>query len=159
VLRKLISLGEFHGAQAQYALNFTYVVHHSVWFFTGESIQVTGSGTDDAIVDFSGLARGQVLRPGATSVSLMLPFPYLGTPAVNLGATTLSEKGGLFTRLSHLFESNPNDAKQALAAAQRRIAAAAANSQLISEAETSTRFFLIKFLRHLGFTHVTVVFA
>lgn len=50
--------------------------------------------------------------------------------------------------------------RKALAAAQQSIAAAAAaDSQLISTAEASTRGFLEKFLRQLGYSHVTVVFG
>src|SRR5262249_53823773 len=53
VLSKLTKLNEFHAARADYNFNFTYVVHKGFLFFTGESIQVAGTGTDDAIVDFS----------------------------------------------------------------------------------------------------------
>ena len=135
------------------------MVHKGFWIFTGESIHVVGRGTDDALVNFSGLKKGQMLRPNTTSVSIVLPPPHFGAARVNLGQTTLSESGGLFTHLSHLFVSDPNDARKALAAAQARIAAAATNSDLISRAESSTRTFLVKFLGRLGFKHVAVVFA
>lgn len=158
VLTKLSSLGDFQAADAQYTFNFTYVVHKSFLFLTGESIHVTGTGADDAFVDFSGLTVGQVLRPDATSVSLILPKPQYGVPTVNLKQTTLTEKSGLFTHLSHVFKDDPGDAKAALSAAQAKIAYAARDSGLLATAEAGTRVFLTKFLARLGFKHVAVTF-
>jgi len=159
VLKKLVALGDFHAEQAQFSFNFPFVVHQSTLFFTGETIQVTGTGTDDAVVDFSGLTIGGVQRTGSNSVLVFLRPPHLGTAVVNLKRTKLTETSGLFTHLSHLFEGDPNDARLALAAAQGRIAAAAAGSQLIGDAKASTRAFLVRFLGRLGYTHVAVTFS
>lgn len=155
VLTKLISLNDFHAAQADYNFDFTYVVHKGFLFFTGESIHAVGTGTDEAIVDFS---QVDVTRINATSVKVVLPQPTLGTPAVNLSQTTLTEHGGVLTHLSHVIKNDPNDAREALAAAQNRIGAAAANSDLIATGSASTKSFLDHFLKKLGITHVTVDF-
>jgi hypothetical protein len=158
VLTKLVGLQQLHAAQATFHFNFTDVVHPGFWLFTGEKIQVTGTGTDDAIVNFRGLTRKELFREGPTSVAIVLRTPVLGTPQVNLQRTTLSESGGLFTHLSHLADSDPQDASEALADAQARIADSAAQSQLISQGEASTQAFLASLLGQLGFHHVTVTF-
>jgi hypothetical protein len=158
VITKLARIGQFHAARASFDFDFPYVVHRSFLFLTGETITLDGRGTDDAVVNFAGLHPAQVVRPSPTSVSILLPSPRLGTPVIDLGATTMSESGGLFTHISHLVSSDPDDARQALANAQDKIAAQAADSDLVSQAESSTRAFLVTLLTKLGFKHIAVVF-
>lgn len=158
VLDKLVALGDYHAAQGQYSFDFTDVLHSRVLFFTGESIQVRGRGSVDAIVSFSDLASGGVVQVGK-SVTLLLPIPHLGTPVIDLSQTELNEHGGLFTHISHLIESGPGDADKALEAAEGKISIAAARDHLARQAETDTREFLAKFLGRLGFTKVTVIFG
>jgi|HubBroStandDraft_6_1064221.scaffolds.fasta_scaffold325091_2 hypothetical protein len=154
-LKKIVGIKEFAGAKAEYTFNFTDQLHHSFLFFTGENIQVKGSGTDYATVT---LTHAVVTRAGVTGALIVLPPARLGTPQVDLGQTTLSESAGLFTRMSHMFESDPDGGKEALADAQARIAAAAAHSSLVSTTEASLQSFLTGLLRKLGFTRVTVEF-
>jgi hypothetical protein len=160
VLKKLVGLGDFHAAQGNYTFDFSYVLHKHFLFLTGETMRVTGNGTDDVLVNFSSLTDNRVVRQDHSTVTVVLQAPRLGPPTVNLDNTTLRESGGVFTHLSHLFQNDPNDAKPALAAAQTRIAAsAAANEALFTTAEANTRTFLSKLLRPLGYKHVTVLFV
>lgn len=158
LLTKLVRIGEYSGAQAQYSFNVTCRVHSSFWFLTGETIKVVGKGSEDASINFAQLKVSQIIRSADTAVSIILPSPKLGPPAVNLKKASLSEKSGLFTHISHLFENDPNDARLALAQAQSQVATAAAHSKLIDQAKVSARTFLVKFLQKLGFKHVAVVF-
>jgi hypothetical protein len=156
VLKKLQALGVYHAAEATYTFNFNDVVHKSFLFFTGETIHVVGSGTDDAIVNFNNV---HMVRDSPTSVTVLVPQPTLGTPAVNLNQTTLSEKSGFFSHLDNLLSSHPNDARLVLSLAQTKIGAAAAStSQLTDLGRAQTRTFLTKLLEPLGITHVTVDF-
>lgn len=78
VLGKLVALGDFEAAKRVYSFNFPYVVHKSILFFTGETIQVIGSGSDDAVVDFSTLTKGSMVRTAQSSLTLLLSSPTLG---------------------------------------------------------------------------------
>jgi hypothetical protein len=160
VLKKLVSVGNFRAAQGTYAFDFSYVLHKHFLFFTGETMKVTGKGTDDALVNFSSLTQDRVVRQDRSTMTIVLPAPRLGSPTVNLDQTTLDETGGAFTHLSHLFQDDPNDAKPALAAAKSQIASsAAANHALFTTAEANTRTFVAKLLQPLGYKHVTVLFT
>lgn len=90
-----------------YSFNFPYVAHKSILFFTGETIQVIGSGSDDAVVDFSTLTKGSMVRTAQSSLTLLLPSPTLGPAVVNLSQTKLEEKSGLFTHISYLSKKRP----------------------------------------------------
>jgi Protein of unknown function (DUF4230) len=156
VLKKLRALGDYHAAQAVYTFNFTDVIHKGFWFFTGETIHVVGSGTDDAVVNFD---RVEVIPQGPKTATIILPLPFLGLPRVNLAQTTLSEGGGLLTHLSHVINTYPNDSRKALVAAQSMIGTAAAGSDLLSRGREKTAAFMKRFLARLGYTKVTVNFV
>ena len=152
---RLAALNNYHAVRDQFKFDFTYTVHKGFLFFTGESIHIAGKGTDDAIVDFSDV---QVSRTGSSSVRIILPEPYLGIPKVNLKTTQLTEEGGVLTHLSHVISSDPNDARDAINAAQARISAAAGQSNLIETAQANARAYLVKTLYRLGYKHVVIIF-
>jgi len=157
-LEKLTGLDQFLAAQGTYGVSFTYVVHEPFIGLTGESIHVSGQGTDNAYVGFAGLTSADVMRSG-NSVLVLLPAPRIGPAAMDLSKTTLTEHRDLLTIAGDVFKADPGGAQDALNAAQQKIRADARNGQLASTAEAQTRTFLTTFLSKLGYTHISVMFT
>jgi hypothetical protein len=161
VLDKITTLKRFDAAEGRYSFDYNYTVSKGFLFFTGEKIQLNGSGTDAAVVDFSKLTSSDLTLSKATStVVIMVPHPQLAGAVVDLDHTTLREHDKVLTHFRNFVSEHPQDAAAALADAQAQVARSAAqDGALITTAENSTRDFLTPLMEHLGFKHVTVVFT
>ena len=156
VVTKLAAIGNYQAASESWNLNYTYVVHKSFLFFTGETITVSTVGTDTASVPFS---SAEVARNGPTAVTVTLPPPSYGQPTIDVSRTTLTESSGLLTHMDNLISDHPQDAAAAEAVAYQKVRAAAASSQLLANAKTQTTSFLTGLLRNLGFKSIKVIFV
>lgn len=120
-----------------------------------------GTGSVGAYVDLGGLGEEAVTvtedREGAT---LRLPRARLEKPALDVERSyAVSKDRGLLDRLGDVFSDNPGDEREVNRLAVRRIAEAAAESDLAARAEKNTENMLDNLLRSLGFERVSVVFA
>lgn len=163
LLEAMEDLSEYHAA----AGNFQVLVdsERDAKFLPsvirGERTVYAAAGTVDASVDFSNLdARSIVVSPDRRSVTVSLPAPTLGDPQLDLdNSRVVSRDRGLLDRLGSVFSDSPTSERDLQLAAQQKMRAAAAASDLAARAERNTRQMLESLLGNLGFTSVTVTFA
>lgn len=130
-------------------------------FIRGERTVYSAAGTVDASVDFSNLdAQSVVVSEDRRSVTISLPPPTLSEPHLDLDQSqVVSRDRGLLDRLGSVFSDTPTGERELQMAAQDKMKAAAAASDLSARAEANTRKMLESLLGNLGFTSVTVTFV
>jgi hypothetical protein len=120
-----------------------------------------GAGGVDAYVDFSALANGGVtVSKDRTEVTVRLPRAQLEKPNLdNKRSYVFAQQRGLLDRVQGFLSSSPGDQQELYVLAERKIAEAAASSDLRARADANTKAMLEGMLKSLGFTKVTVKFA
>ena len=163
ILQSLADLSEYHAATG----NFQVIVDTEKdtkfvpSFIRGERTVYVAGGSVDAVVDFSQLDERSIqVSPDRTSVSIVLPAPALAEPTVDpKESRVVSRDRGLLDRVGSAFSDNPAGERSLALAAQDKMRAAAAESDLRRRAEDNTRRMLEGMLRALGYTDVTVTFS
>ncbi|WP_242454608.1 DUF4230 domain-containing protein [Bailinhaonella thermotolerans] len=124
----------------------------------GERTLFVGAGTVDAYVDFSGLSGDAVtVSPDRTSVTVRLPRAALEKPNLdNKRSYVFARQRGITNRIEEFLSTKPASQQELYILAERKIAEAAAASELRGRAEQNTRLMLENLLKSLGFTQVTV---
>jgi hypothetical protein len=127
----------------------------------GERVVVMADGNVDAGVDFAMIGKNDIIEdPVSKSITITLPHATLGTADVNLQTTKVVEhKRGLLDRLGNTFGDESVADDEALKLAEMKLAAAAANSDLLSRAEANTAAMVKQLASGLGHPNVTVKFA
>jgi hypothetical protein len=127
----------------------------------GERTLFVAFGTVNAYVDFSRLGTDAItVAPNSSSVRVRLPHAALEQPNLDHDRSYVyAQEVGIVDRVHNFFAQDPNDQAQLYEVAVRKIAAAAAQSELASRAEANTRAMLQDMLRTLGYQQVTVTFA
>ena len=162
LLLALEDLSEYHAATA----DLQVVIDREVdtkWVpsvISGERVSYLATGSADAYVDFEGLADGAVtLSPDGTSATIVLPAPELSEVRIDPeNSRVLDRDRGLVERVGDALEDNPVDDSELMALAERKLAAAAAESDVLERAETNTRGMLTSLAGSLGVEDVTVEF-
>jgi hypothetical protein len=127
---------------------------------SGERTQLLATGTVDAYVDFAGLDDRVELSADGRSAAITLPAPELGDPSVDpADSRVLDRDRGIVQRIGDAVENDTTDDTVLYRSAERRLAGAAAASDLRHRAEDNTREMLTGLARSLGVQHVTVTFA
>jgi hypothetical protein len=128
---------------------------------SGERTTFFAVGDVDAVVDFTGLGPERVLvSPDRRSATIMLPAPELGEAVVDSQESrVVGRERGLAQRLAGVFEDNPTGEQELYLLAEEKLAAAAAESDLVTRAQENTRQMLTGLAGSLGYERVTVVFA
>jgi hypothetical protein len=163
LLQSLADLSEYHAATG----NFQVIVDTEKdtrfvpSFIRGERTVYVAGGSVDAVVDFSQLDERSIeVSPDRTSVSVVLPAPTLAEPTVDPEESrVVSRDRGLLDRVGSAFSDNPAGERSLALAAQDKMRAAAAESDLRRRAEDNTRRMLEGMLRALGYSEVTVTFS
>jgi hypothetical protein len=129
-------------------------------FLKGERTLFVAAGTVDAEVDFSGLDAGAVkVSEDRRSATITLPHARLAKPHVDPGRSYVANRErGALDRLGSVFSANPTSERELYQLAERKLSAAATESELVARAEQNTRAMLQSMLRSLGYTEVTVIF-
>jgi hypothetical protein len=127
----------------------------------GERTVYVAAGSVDATVDFSTLDERSIqVSPDGHAVTVSLPAPTLSEPRIDPEASrVVSRERGLLDRLGSVFSDSPTSERPYQLAADAKLKAAAAASDLRARAETNTRTMLQNLLRALGYDQVTVTFA
>ncbi len=127
----------------------------------GERTVFVAAGTVDATVDFSALDERSIqVSPDGNAVTVTLPAPTMSEPRIDPAASrVVSRERGLLDRLGSVFSDSPTSERPYMIAADGKLKAAAAASDLRARAETNTRTMLQNMLRALGYDQVTVTFA
>jgi Protein of unknown function (DUF4230) len=129
-------------------------------FLKGERTLFVAAGTVDAEVDFSRLDAGAVkVSEDRRSATITLPHARLAKPHVDPGRSYVANRErGALDRLGSVFSANPTSERELYQLAERKLSAAATESELVARAEQNTRAMLQSMLRSLGYTEVTVIF-
>jgi hypothetical protein len=162
LLLALDDLSEYHAATADLQV-LVDVETDTPWVpsvISGERVHFLATGTADAYVDFEGLDSGAVtLSPDGTSATIVLPAPELAEVRIDPEESRVVDRDrGLVERIGGAFAENPIDDSDLYALAERRLAAAAAESDVLDRAEDNTREMLTGLAQSLGVDQVTVTF-
>ena len=163
LLQSLADLHEYHAATG----NFQVIVDTEKdtrfvpSFVRGERTVFVAGGSADAVVDFSQLDERSIqVSPDRTSVTIVLPAPTIAEPTVDPESSrVVSRDRGVLDRIGSAFSDNPTSERPLVLAAQEKMRAAAAESDLRAKAEDNTRRMLQGMLGALGFTSVNVSFS
>jgi hypothetical protein len=163
LLLALDDLSEYHAATADLQV-MVDVEADTPWLpsvISGERVHFLATGTADAYVDFEGLEGDAVtLSPDGETATIVLPAPELSEVRIDAEASRVVDRDrGLVERLGDAFQENPADDSALYALAERRLAAAAADSDVLERAEANTRDMLTTLAMSLGVESVTVDFA
>ena len=162
LLLALADLSEYHAASA----DLQVVIDRETdtpWLpsvISGERVSFLATGTADAYVDFERLDDGAVtLSPDGSSATIVLPAPELAEVRIDPeNSRVLDRDRGLVERVGSAVGENPSDDSELYALAERRLAAAAAESDVLERAEANTRDMLTSLAGSLGVDEVTVEF-
>jgi hypothetical protein len=126
----------------------------------GQRTLFVAGGSVDAEVDFSTLDEGAIkVSPDGQRVEITLPRARLSEARVDPEQSRVfSRERGLLDRLGSVLSDNPTSERELYRLAQEKMAAAAAESDLVGRAEQNTRAMLESMLRSLGYRDVTVTF-
>ena len=163
LLKSLTDLHTYDAAQGTYSEFVDLKQEHAYIpsFLAGEDKQFLAVGSVDAGVDFSALdSSSMVISKDHKTISINLPPATLGTASLDMNNSKVTgDSKGAFDRLGSLLGSSGDDSKVYAAGQDKITAAAAADSSLITKAETNTRAMLGTMLASLGFTSVSVTFS
>lgn len=127
-------------------------------FVKGERTTYLALGSVDGIVDFRALGADAVQVEG-TSVVITLPPARLGQPRVDLrDSKVLTRDRGAVDRVAGAFRDSPTSERDVARLAERKLAAAAAQSDLLERTQDNTRTMLSGLAGSFGYTDVTVRF-
>ena len=162
LLLALEDLSEYHAATAELQVMVDLEVD-TPWVpsvISGERVHFLATGSADAYVDFDGLDAGAVtLSPDGTSATIVLPAPELAEVRIDPEESRVVDRDrGLVERVGGAFAENPIDDSELYALAERRLGAAAAESDVLDRAEENTRDMLTGLAQSLGVDEVTVEF-
>src|SRR5690606_15123867 len=119
-----------------------------------------GTGSVDAYVDFGRLAEDAItVSRDGTAVTVRVPRARLDKTSLdNARSYVVAQRRGLIDRLEEFLSASPQDQRELYLLAEKKIAEAAAASDLRRRAEHNTRAMLEGMLKALGFTTVVVEF-
>jgi hypothetical protein len=162
LLLALDDLHEYHAATADLQV-LVDVEIDTPWvpsIISGERVHFMAVGTADAYVDFENLDGDAVtLSADGESATIVLPAPEMSEVRIDPEESRVVDRDrGLVQRLGSAFVENPTDDSDLYALAERRIGAAAAESDLLDRAEANTRDMLTTLAMSLGVERVTVDF-
>jgi hypothetical protein len=162
VVRSLENISDYHAASAhlEVVVDVASTTKYIPSWLSGEQVLFVGVGTVDSLVSFKGLDASRVtVSPDGRSVTIRLPAPTLGKPALDLQRSyVVARQRGALTRVGNLFGGQSSDQGLYVRATQQMTSAAAADGQLVTLGEQNTSSMLRGFLGALGFKDVTVTY-
>jgi hypothetical protein len=163
VLGKLTKIEQVHVATRSYAVDvkITQSVGVIPCFLVCNQMELTGSGTDDAVVDLGKLSKKDVTIDQSTdTVTVRMAAPVIGPADLNPAACSISSSHGVVNGVTQDFRNNPNGYRPLYVAAESQIHAAAEHDRaLLAAGEQSTRALLAQVLGVVGVKKVTVDFT
>jgi hypothetical protein len=160
LMTALSNLSDYHASQGafQVVVDLERETPYVPGFVKGERTTYLASGTVDGVVDFRGLGDGAVQVQGQ-SVVITLPPPRLDEPTVDVDSSrVVARDRGLVDRVSGALSDSPTSERDVALLAERKLADAAAQSDVLARAQDNTRALLTELARSFGYTDVTVRF-
>jgi hypothetical protein len=163
VLEKIQELEQFTAAEGEFVqtVDFERDAKYLPSFLKGERVVATVQGNVAATVDFGSLDQDAVkVSDDRRTISLRLPAPELQPADIEERSTKiLTRDRGVLDRAEDFFASNPTDDTALYRAAEQKVDAAAASSDLQQTARTNTERWLRTFLGAAGFDKVSISWA
>jgi len=163
VLGKLTKIEQVHVATRSYAVDvkITQSVGIIPCFLVCNQMELTGSGTDDAIVNLAALSKKDVTIDQSTdAVTVRMAPPTIGPASLNPAACSITSTHGVVNGATQQFRNNPNGYRPLYQAAASQIhASALRDGALLAAGEQSTRAMLAQVLGVVGVKKVTVDFT
>ena len=160
LLVSIQDLSEYHAAAGnfQVIVDVENDVKYVPSFLAGDRSLFVAAGSVDAYVDFAGLADGDLtLSEDGKSATIRLPKPKLDKPNLDQKRTYLySEDRGVFDRVGDAFSSD--DQQDLYVLAEKKLTAAAKDSELVDQAKENTKDMLVGMFKALKID-VTVAFG
>jgi hypothetical protein len=160
LLESLADLEEFHAAKGsfQVVVDLERDVRYVPSWVKGERTTYLAVGSVDGLVDFGGLS-GDAVETDGTSATITLPAPRLDEARVDLAESRVLDRDrGVVDRVAGALDDSPTSEREVALVAQDRLAAAAAESDLLERAEANTRAMLTGLAGSFGYDDVTVRF-
>lgn len=162
VILDLRDLADYHAAQGQFEVTVDQEkdVQWVPSAIAGERTQFIAVASVDAVVDFTALSDGAVqVSDDGSSVVVTLPPAYLTDPVFDRELShVMNRDRGLLDRVGSMFSDNPTSEEGLYEAADTKIAAAAAATDLTARAEANTTAMLEAMLHSMGFEQVEIRF-
>ncbi|HET9996654.1 MAG TPA: DUF4230 domain-containing protein, partial [Nocardioides sp.] len=162
LLLALDDLSEYHAATATLRIDIDREID-TPWVpsvISGERVTFQATGTADAYVDFENLDDDAVtLSPDGNMATIVLPAPELAEVRLDPENSRVVDRDrGLVQRIGGAIGENPTDDTELYALAEDKLAAAAAQSDVLERAENNTRDMLTTLATSLGVEPVPVEF-
>jgi hypothetical protein len=160
LLQSLAELEDFHAAKAtfQVVVDLERDVRHVPAWVKGERTTYLAVGSVDGLVDFGGLS-GDAVETDGTSATITLPAPRLDEARIDLAESRVLDRDrGVVDRVAGALSDDPTSERDVALAAQDKLAAAAAESDLLERAEANTRAMLTGLAGSFGYDDVSVRF-
>jgi hypothetical protein len=162
LLTALEDLEEYHAATGTFQV-VVDLERDDPWLpaaVSGERTTYLATGSVDAVVDLTGLdASAVTLSEDGRSATIVLPPARLDAADVDLAhSRVVSRDRGLLDRVGGAFRDSPTSEREVAALAERRLDAAAAESDLRERAQENTEQMLTGLARSLGVEDVVVRF-
>lgn len=161
VLQSLEDLSEYHAATGEYQVivDIEKKTRFVPGFFKGERTTYLAQGSVDALVDLGDLGSDAVIVGEEGTVTVILPSAVLDDATVDHEASgVLDRDRGVLDRVGGVFSDSPTSDRDLLLEAEDRLAAAAADSELLATAEDNTVAMIEELFTSAGFDEVRVVF-
>ena len=162
VLERIRTLEEFTAAEATFTQDVDLENDSFLpGFVKGERVTAIVTGSVRATVDFSDLGPNSVkVSDDGTSIQVTLPDPQLADAEIDEGsARIVSRARGIVDRIEDVFAGNPTDDSPVYEEAEKKLQAAAEQSDVIDQARTNTEQWLRTFLGAAGFDEVQINWA
>lgn len=162
VLKAIQDISRYQGATGQFQVTVDVEkdAKYLPSWLAGERTVLLAGGSVDAEVDFSTIGQGAVqVAEDGSAVTITLPRAQLSKPSIDPAQTSVVDTDkGLTNRVSDALSGDNPDNQELYLRAEDKLAAAAAESDLLARAETNTRNMLVSMLGSLGYPDVTVNF-
>jgi hypothetical protein len=162
VLQRIRTLEEFTAAEATFTQDVDLENDSFLpGFIKGERVTAIVTGSVRATVDFGELGPNSIkVSDDGTSIQITLPDPQLSDPEIDEGsARVVSRDRGIVDRIEDVFSGNPTDDTPVYKEAEKKLEAAASQSDVIDQARTNTEQWLRTFLGAAGFEKVEINWA
>lgn len=129
-------------------------------FVKGERTTFLAQGAVDALVDLDHLDDDSIIVAEDGSVTVVLPPAELADPVIDHEASgVLDRDRGVLDRVGGFFSDEPTSDKGLYQEAERRLAEAAADSELRATGQAKAATTIEQLLREAGIEQVRVIFA
>jgi hypothetical protein len=163
VLQQIQKLEEFTAAEGTFTqdIDLETDAKYLPDFLKGERVTALVTGTVRATVNFAELDEGAIQVDESTNtIRLTLPEPVLTDAEIDeSSARIVSRDRGLVDRVGDFFSANPTDDAPLYQAAEDKVSAAAAQSDLVEQGRENTEDWLRTFLGAAGFKNVEITWT